>query len=245
MLNINNPQTIIDAINRHEFCAYIQKIVDAKTLEVIGGEALARWEHPKKGILTPNTFIKPLIQSGSISALDFYMFEEACKQQEVWQKQNTQKRLSCNFTRTTLSDHDFIHKLNAVIEHYPINYSQITAEITEDAQETSLKISTANIAYCKSLGMSIAIDDMGSGFSSMNDLQYYCVDIVKIDRSILLNAITPKGLNALNKMINTIHKLGKSVLCEGVETLEQVKLLKTMGCDYMQGYYFGRPEKAI
>ncbi|EJX04603.1 diguanylate cyclase/phosphodiesterase [gut metagenome] len=114
-------------------------------------------------------------------------------------------------------------------------------EITEDAKETNKQAAFSNIAHCKNMGFRIALDDAGDGYTSIADLRDYPIDVVKIDRSILNSAVTSRGAALLRGITFLVHSLDMRVLCEGVETKEQADMLRDLGCDYIQGYYFYRP----
>lgn len=231
----------IKAIKNGEFRVYIQSIVDARTGLSLGGELLARWCHPERGILNPGCFLDDMIECGAISALDLFVFEEACKCQQRLQKNGIQMALACNFTRASLSDPEFIDSMAGIISRYDIDYSHIIVEITEVVAENDKRAAVEEVKTCKAAGCSVAIDDMGDGCTSLHDLVDYPVDIVKIDRSILLGANTSRGLKKLRNLITSAHKHGAKTVGEGVETEEDVRLLKNLGCDMLQGFYFSRP----
>lgn len=232
----------LDAIKKGEFKAYMQKVVDVQSLQVVGGELLARWDKPEKGVVCPAEFIEQMIMTDTIAELDYYMFEEACKQQQEWQASGKNMFLSCNFTRLTLSKPDFVEKVFHIIKKYDFDHSKVVIEITEDCVESNGFIAFFNIAKCKELGLMVVIDDFGAGNTSFDDFKHYPVDIVKIDRSLLLEAEKEEGRKTLHSLISRISNLGVKVLCEGIETEEQAEMLKSFGCDYLQGFYFGRPE---
>lgn len=229
------------AINAGEFQAYIQPIVDAKTESSLGGELLARWNHPDQGILNPGYFIDEMVSCGAISSLDLFIFEEACRIQQRLQSSGEHMALACNFTRASLCDPMFIDNMAKIIKKYNIDYSHIIIELTEVVVESDKNAAIAEVKTCKEAGCSVAIDDMGSGCSSASDLVDYPVDIVKIDRSILLGAKTRKGLRKLRHLISSAHKCGARTVGEGVETEDDVRLLKSLNCDMLQGFYFGKP----
>ena len=231
----------LDAIRRREFTAYIQKIVNAENFQV-GGEVLSRWNNPEKGIVGPGEFISQMIKTDTIVELDYYMFEEACKQQEEWASFGKSMFLTCNFTRITIGESDFSERIFSIAKKYNFNRSRIVIEITEDCVETNSSVAFANIANVKRFGFTIALDDFGSGSTSFDDFSNYPVDIVKIDRQMLLDAEEEDGRKTLHNLISIASRMGMKVLCEGVEVKEQAEMLKSFGCDYLQGFYFGRPE---
>lgn len=148
--------------------------------------------------------------------------------------------LTCNFARITIGQESFVPRLQRIAERYVFDHERLILEITEDTLEDSRKTAFQNISRCKEMGFGIALDDVGSGYTFFSDLRDYPIDVVKIDRSILNSAIDGRGAALLQGMIALAHSLQMKVLCEGVETAEQVELLRQLDCDFIQGYYFYR-----
>lgn len=230
----------LEAIQNREFRMFLQFVVRGTDGTIISAEALSRWDHPQKGLLYPGSYIELMESEKTIAELDLYIFEEACRQLERWQNQGRKISISCNFTRITIDHEKFIPQLREIADRYFFERSNLVIEITEDAMENNKETAFANVSKCKALGFRIALDDAGSGHTSFSDLRDYPIDIVKIDRSILNSAVNPRGIALLKGMIALAHSLQMEVLCEGVETAAQEKLLCQLGCDYMQGYYFYR-----
>ena len=181
-------------VKKGEFKLYLQFIVDRNTKKIYGAEALSRWQHPDKGILTPKYYIEMMEQAKTIDMLDFYMFEQTCAQLEVWRKNGFKDlHLSSNFTRFTISKKDFLEKIEKIASKYEIDRSELIIEITEDSLENGKTEAFYNITECKKAGFVIALDDLGGGYTSFLNLYDYPIDYVKIDREILLNAKTEKG----------------------------------------------------
>lgn len=230
----------LEALQNREFRMFLQFVVDGKSGGLFGAEALSRWDHPQKGLLYPGSYIGLMESEKTIAELDFYIFEEACRQLERWQTQGRKLSISCNFARITIDYENFIPQLQQIVGRYSFERSNLVIEITEDAMESNKEIAFANVSRCKALGFRIALDDAGSGYTSFSDLRDYPIDIVKIDRSILNSAVNQRGIALLKGMIALAHSLQMEVLCEGVETAAQKDLLRQLDCDYMQGYYFYR-----
>lgn len=230
----------LEALQNREFKMFLQFIVRVDNGEIVSAEALSRWDHPQKGLLYPGSYIELMESEGTIGELDFYIFEEACRQLERWQKEGRKLNISCNFTRLTIGHDNFVSHLQEIVSRYFFDHSKLVIEITEDAMENNKKAAFANVSKCRDLGFRIALDDAGSGYTSFADLRDYPIDFVKIDKSILNSAVNPHGIALLKGMIALVHSLQMRVLCEGVETVQQVDLLRNLGCDYMQGYYFYR-----
>ena len=228
-------------IEKREFKVHLQFIVDNKTKEIISAEALSRWEHPEKGLLTPFFYIEKMTSVGLISEHDYYMFEMVCRQLHKWhQTEMGHIRISCNFTRITLSEPDFIDRIKEIISRYVFDVGKVIIEITEDVVEKNVDNAMKNVVECKKLGIGIALDDMGSGYTSFANLCDYPIDIVKIDRNILLKTENERGKALIEGMIALSKGLGKKVVCEGVETEEHNAYISSTGCDMVQGWYFSK-----
>ncbi len=234
-------ESILNGLANNEFKMYLQFIVDSKTRKIVSAEALSRWHNPEKGIMGPVSYIGHMETAGLISKHDYYMFDYACRQLEKWN--NTEYKdisISCNFTRITLSEDDCIDKLKTISEGYDFDRSKLAIEITEDAIEKDREIAKRNVMLCKELGFRIYLDDLGSGYTSLANLCDYPIDVVKIDRDILLKTDTERGKALLSGIIGLAHGLDMDVICEGVETVEQNTLVSQSGCDYIQGWYYAK-----
>lgn len=234
-------EEILNGIKNNEFKMYLQFVVDNKTKKIISAEALSRWDNPQKGIIGPGNYIGNMESAGLISKHDFYMFELACRQLEKWQDTEYEDiSISCNFTRITLSEEDCIDKLKMIAEGYNFDRSKLAIEITEDAIEKDRETAKRNVRLCKELGFRIYLDDLGSGYTSLSNLCDYPIDVVKIDRDILLKADTKRGKDLFWGIIALAHSLNISVICEGVETEKQNTLVSQSDCDYIQGWYYAK-----
>lgn len=231
----------LDALQNREFLMFLQFIVRGKDGRICGAEAVSRWDHPQKGLLYPGSYIELMESEGTIAELDFYIFEEACRQLEQWQAEGRDLILSCNFARITIGRETFVQRIQDIAARYTFDRGHLVMEITEDAMESNKQTAFDNISRCKEMGYRIALDDAGSGYTSFADLRDYPIDVVKIDRSILNAAVTRRGAALLRGITALVHNLDMAVLCEGAETKAQAELLREMGCDYIQGYYFYRP----
>lgn len=231
----------LDAIQNQEFQMFLQFIVRGKDGKICGAEAVSRWDHPRKGLLYPGSYIDLLEAEGIVAELDFYIFEKACRQLEKWQAEGRDLLLSCNFSRITIGRESFVQSIREIAERCSFERSRLVIEITEDAMESNKQTAFHNISRCKEMGFLIALDDAGSGYTSFADLRDYPIDLVKIDRSILNAAVTRRGAALLRGIAALAHSLEMKVLCEGAETQTQAELLREIGCDYIQGYYFYHP----
>ena len=237
---IELQRKLMGALENHEFLLYLQMIVD-RNGKIIGAEALTRWQSREKGLLSPGAFIEPLKSAGLIDKLDFYILEETCKQLEQWSLTGKEHLwISCNFTRLTISQNDFAERFQDVLGRYQFPYDCLIIEITEDSLMDNTTVAYRNILECKKMGCKIALDDLGSGYSSLQDLCDYPIDIIKIDRHILLKSTMPRGNALMKGLIKLGHDLGTKVLCEGVESETEKQRVCEAGCDYLQGFYFSR-----
>jgi len=234
-------ESILKAFENNEFKMYLQFIVDNKTKKIVSAEALSRWDSSEKGLIGPGKYIENMEHSGLISRHDFYMFELACRQLEKWKGTEFENvALSCNFTRITLSEENFIEKLLMISNGYSFDKSKIAIEITEDAIEKDRETATKNVVRSKELGFRIYLDDLGSGYTSLANLCDYPIDVVKIDRDILLKTELENGKKLFAGIIALAHNMDIKVICEGVETEEQNALVSTSECDYVQGWYYSK-----
>lgn len=234
-------EDILRGIENNEFKMYLQFVVDNKTEKIVSAEALSRWDCPKRGIVGPGMYIGNMETTGLISKHDFYMFELACRQLEKWSSTEYKDiSISCNFTRLTLSEENCIDRLKEISDNYNFDKTKLAIEITEDAIEKDRETAQRNVMLCKELGFRIYLDDLGSGYTSLANLCDYPIDVVKIDRDILLKADTKKGRDLFTGIVALAHSLNMPVICEGVETAEQTELMSETGCDYTQGWYYSK-----
>ena len=246
MNSVHKEQETIERISRgfenREFKPHLQFIVDNKTKKIVSAEALSRWHHPDEGILAPGKYIEIMVSSGLITEHDFYIFDMVCSQLEIWSNNEDFKHISisCNFTRVTLSEDGFAERIKEIADKYSFDRSKLIMEITEDAIEIDIKKAKKNISKCRQMGFTIALDDLGSGYTSLANLCDYSIDVVKIDRDILLKTDTQKGKELFEGIIALSRSLNLRVVCEGVETNEQNDFVSASNCDYVQGWYFSK-----
>jgi EAL domain-containing protein (putative c-di-GMP-specific phosphodiesterase class I) len=231
--------SILNALQNNEFKMFLQFIVDSKTKKIVSAEALSRWECPNKGIIGPVNYIGHMEEAGLISAHDFYMFELVCRQLEKWSDTEFNEiSISCNFTRITLAEEDCIERLEKISQKYNFDKSKLAIEITEDAIEKDMETAKKNVILCKKLGFMIYLDDLGSGYTSLSNICDYPIDVVKIDRDILLKTDTPRGKALFCGIVALAHSMDIAAVGEGVETEEQSDLVSQSNCDFIQGWYY-------
>ena len=231
-------------IAQGEFQLYLQFFVDARTFQVMGGEALSRWNHPQRKFLTPDSYIPLLEKEERISRLDFYGLEQTCGFLEDLDRHQIRNFfISCNFSRKTFSSADFAERCAQVLERYHFTRHLLIFEVTENGQlnyaegEQMLQ----NIVAVRSLGVRVIFDDFGMGFSSFHDLQEYPMDGLKLDKQLVDNMWTEQGRIILNALVETGHRMGLTILAEGVEDDDQISTLQELNCDVLQGFRFFIP----
>lgn len=231
-------------LERDEFELYIQFFVDAHSYRAVGGEALSRWNHPRRGRLNPDRFIPLLEREGRIGRLDFRGLELTCAFLEKLARQGVKDFfLSCNFSRGTFAREDFAARVAAAVERRDFPRKLLILEITESAdlsrQEAGQML--RSIVAVRKLGVRVIFDDFGMGFSSFHDLQEYPMDGLKLDKDLVDHMETERGRILLQGLVQTGHRLGMTVLAEGVEEDWQIEALRELGCDVLQGFRFSVP----
>lgn len=230
------------ALEKGEFQVFLQPKVEMSSKKIFGAEALIRWNHSKLGFLSPAEFIPILEQSGVITEIDFFVLDQACKLVRKWLDAGlTPIIVSVNQSRAHFLKKDYVDRLQNMLIQYNIPAGYIELEITETllGQET---VSDIMIKKMRSMGLLISIDDFGSGYSSLYLLHQISVDILKIDKGLLdEGGKHEKVRNIMRRIIQIASDIDVDVICEGVETEEQVEFLMGIGCPYAQGYLFGRP----
>ena len=232
------------AADRGEFQFYLQFFVNAHTFQVVGGEALSRWKHPQLGVLSPARYIPLLEEDGRIGEVDFFGLERTCAFLEELDRQQVRDFfISCNFSRRTFSSPDFVQRCVQVIEKYTFTRKLLILEVTESQllEQRDAKQMLQNIQGIRSHGARVIFDDFGMGFSSFHDLQDYPMDGLKLDKRLVDNMGTRQGRIILNALVETGHRMGLTILAEGVEEDRQIELLQSLHCDVLQGYRFFVP----
>lgn len=230
------------AIENNEFVMFLQPQVDYKG-NAYGAEALVRWQHPERGLLSPAVFIDVLEKAGLIYKLDRYMWEKAAQKLGEWKKKGyTQYHISVNISTKDFYLVDVYETFTGLVEQYDISPEKLKLEITETALMSDFEKNMEIIRRLQSYGFKIEIDDFGSGYSSLNMLKDISADVLKIDMGFLRASENElKGRDILESIISLAQKLGMEVITEGVEKESQVHMLKDMGCNMFQGYFFSKP----
>lgn len=232
------------ALINDEFKLYIQPKIDFKSEEIIGGEALVRWQSPEFGFMPPNEFIEVFESNGFIRDLDYYMLENVCKKIKEWKSSGIKiYPISVNFSQLHLYEADFVARVNKICQKYSVESKYIEIEMTERALSNKNDTLLPMINEFHELGFTISMDDFGTGISSLSVLKDIPVDSIKIDKSFLDGEDSERIQSVIAKMIELAKSLNMKVVSEGVETEEQIAFLKEMECDIAQGYFYARPMK--
>jgi diguanylate cyclase (GGDEF)-like protein/PAS domain S-box-containing protein len=232
------------AIDNNEFSVYYQPIFSLDNNTVEKAEALLRWNHPEHGILTPDKFISITEETGLIVQIGEQVLKQACNDFNDFKKYSkTIKDIAVNCSLRQFQNADFSDVVEKTIMEANIQSSQISLEITENLfinAEDSFAVST--MEYLRNKGIKASLDDFGTGYSSLGYLRRFPVDILKIDKSFLHDAsVNPNAKQLVDTIIKMGHSLNLTVVAEGIEDVETAELLKSLDCDYAQGYYYAKP----
>jgi EAL domain-containing protein (putative c-di-GMP-specific phosphodiesterase class I) len=227
-----------------EFVAYYQPKFSAQTEQLVGAEALVRWQH-NGTLIPPDSFISLFEKNGLISKLDYYMLDMVCQHLQLLHKQGYDvKPVSVNFSRSHLYEENFLDQLASIIARYQIPSRLIIVEFTEYAVMSEKQGLQKIIDGIHAMGMKLSIDDFGSGYSSLNMLQDFDFDEIKLDRQFLVGTTDLKRQHLIiSSLLDLAKKLGMETIVEGVETRQQLLFLRQQHCDAVQGYLFAPPLK--
>jgi diguanylate cyclase (GGDEF)-like protein/PAS domain S-box-containing protein len=227
-----------------ELVLHYQPTVDLRTSAIVGLEALVRWQHPTRGLLPPGAFIPAVEETLLIDEIGRWVLAEACRQAARWRREHTGETLtmSVNVSARQLERQVLVDDVRAVLEESGLDPSDLTLEITESALAHGHDEARAGINALQELGVRLALDDFGSGYSSLSLLQELPVEVLKIDRSFV-DGIEATGRRTalLRAIIEIARALGLTVVAEGVENARQAAALRRLGCPLAQGFYFARP----
>lgn len=234
------------AIETHTGLAlHYQPQIDGRTGQITGVEALVRWQHPDRGMLSPADFIPIAERFGLIAALGEWVTDEACRQVRAWLDEGVRLHVAINLSVHQLRQPDLVELIQAALSIHEVPPELITFEVTESAAMEDAKASLRLFEQLTQIGVQLSIDDFGTGYSSLSELRKLPVRQLKIDRSFVQNIDKEDDARAIARaVIKLAHALGLQVVAEGVETEAQQGLLMRWGCDQMQGYLFARPMPA-
>lgn len=243
MEKIQMQSELRQGIEKQEFLVYYQPQLNMTNNQIVGFEALLRWNHPEKGIITPNEFIPHAESTGLIVPMGSWILREACKQLKVWEEQGyTELIIAVNISVRQFKDKEFVSMVKHTIDETQINPSRLELEITETIALEDVEYTIAIMNELKELGVMFSLDDFGTGYSSMNYLKLLPVSNLKIDKSFLDNVVDNHCEQSIVQTIISLAKiLDLVVIAEGVETQDQAIFLQNAKCDKAQGYLYSRP----
>jgi diguanylate cyclase (GGDEF)-like protein len=243
LLNLEND--LRRALERQEFLVYYQPIVTLKTGSVCGFEALVRWQHPTRGMISPSEFIPLAEETGLIVPLGQWVLEESCRQMREWQEQSFASgalSVSVNLSGKQLSRADLCHQIKLILERTGLDPRSLKLEITESVVMENADLAINMLKQLRALGVQLSIDDFGTGYSSLSYLHRFPVNNLKIDRSFISRmGLGDENLEIVRTVIMLARNLGMEVIAEGIETKEQLAQLRALSCGFGQGYLFSMP----
>src|SRR5688572_18627922 len=234
------------ALGRREYVLYYQPRLESATGTVVGFEALLRWQHPERGLLLPAEFIGLLEETGDITAVGEWVFRHACEQLLEWERAGLQPLpIAVNLSARQFHDRGLDVAVKKAITETGVNAGMLELELTESSLMRDPEEAVRTLRHLESYGIKLSVDDFGTGYSSLAYLRRFPLDALKIDRSFVRDATTNADDAAITKaIIQLAHTLGLRVVAEGVETAAQRDLLRSLDCDEVQGFLFGRPMPA-
>lgn len=232
-------------LERREFQLYYQPIVSLQTGEIRGFEALSRWRHPQRGLVSPTEFIPVAEETGLIIPLGWWVFREACDQMRLWQLQFPEYLslvMSINLSAKQFAQPDFLEQITQILQDTDLAPSSLKLEITESVIMENAESATAMLLQLQALGIRFSIDDFGTGYSSLAYLYRFPIHTLKIDRSFINKLDSDsEQLEIVRTIVTLACNLGMDVVAEGVETVKHLAQLKALNCEYGQGYFFSKP----
>jgi diguanylate cyclase (GGDEF)-like protein len=233
------------ALERKEFVIHYQPIVELETRRIVGFEALVRWQHPTRGLISPAEFIPMAEETGLIVPIGYWVLAEACRQIREWQSlfpADPPLTVSVNLSARQFAQLDLVKKVAWSLQKTGLDASGLQLELTESMIVEDAESTAAILSELRSLGVQVQIDDFGTGYSSLGYLQRLPIDTLKIDRTFVSRIGRDKGGTEIIRTILALaHDLGMKVVAEGIETDEQLSKLSAMECEYGQGYLFTKP----
>lgn len=238
LLQLENE--LYQGLSEHEFFLSYQPIVAVEQDAILGFEALARWRHPTRGLISPAAFVPLAEKTGLIHQLGLWLLEQACRQLRQWQQAFPQAApivMSVNISTVQLAKPDLVSQIERILRLTEIAPGSLKLEITESALIENHAIALETLRALKALGVQLYLDDFGTGYSSLSRLQNLPLDALKIDRSF----VRDKNWTISEAILLLAEKLNLDVIAEGIETPEDLSSLKSIGCKQMQGYFFSKP----
>jgi len=233
------------ALVRSQLELYYQPKVHAPSAQITGVEALLRWHHPQRGMISPVIFIPLAERSGLINKIGQWVIDEACRQARAWRDQGLRMRVAINLSAHQLRQRDLPQHIADALQRHQINPDLLTCEITESVAMEDTETTARFFAELAAVGVHISIDDFGSGYSSLSYLRKLPAGELKIDRSFVMDvAHSDEARKIAAAVVQLAQALKLKVVAEGVETEEQFMILRQLGCDELQGFLFAKPMSA-
>ena len=245
-LEMDLRRAIALPISIEEFEVYYQPVIDIKDLSIVGCEALVRWNHPTRGLLNPGLFLSVASDMGAIATIDWWVLKQACQQMQYWLKTYPHislKQVSVNLSSILFMQPNWIEKIDRILLETGLERKHLKLELVESTLMDSTDATRTALEELRKSGINIDIDDFGTGYSSLSYLWRFPLDAIKIDRSFIIN-LEKKNLEIVKVVILLAHNLGMQTVAEGVETARQLEILRDLGCDRAQGYFFSPPVPA-
>lgn len=245
--NVLDEQELIgemeQALENGEFFVTFQPIFDAQKQDIVSAEALVRWRHPKKGVISPALFIPLFERNGFITKLDLFVWENVCKELAREQELGLPiKPVSVNISRIDLYNNDLCDRLLEMVEQNHLDPSNLKVEVTESAYMQDVHQLLKSMETFQQRGFQVLMDDFGSGYSSLNMLKDVPVDVLKLDMNFIQETREiSRAKNIIENIVHMAKQMNMMIIAEGVETQRQFQFLKDIGCDCIQGYYFSKP----
>jgi diguanylate cyclase len=232
-----------EALALEQFELYYQPKVDTQTGAARSAEALIRWVHPKRGVVSPAEFIPLAEECGLIVAIGGWVIREACRQAKVWQNDGMPAlRISVNLSASQFRETNLVENIRRALDDEGLKAQYLEVELTESAVMSDPEQSIAILEQLSAMGVLVSVDDFGTGYSSMSYLRRFPIDKLKIDRVFISEIVSrPQDASIVRAIVSLAHSLGLKVVAEGVETAAQLHFVKAAGCDEYQGYLFSRP----
>ncbi len=233
------------ALKTDELRLYYQPVFNLKTGKLVSTEALVRWQHPEMGLILPGDFIMQAEESGLIVPVGSWIFEEACKQAQIWLRKGHRLPISINISPRQLLQQDLLVQVKKMLKKYKLPAELLELELTENFLIQNMDVSIEILKQFRALGLKVYIDDFGTGYASLNYLKRLPIDYVKIDQSFIQGAPTdPQDAGIVKAIISMGHHLKLNVVAEGVESAAQAEFLTGSKCDRVQGNFYAEPMPA-
>jgi len=235
------------ALERGEFVLHYQPQLSLHSGKIIGCEALLRWQHPRRGLLLPNVFVPLAEETGMIAAIGEWVMRTACIQNRAWQEDGLAAvKVAVNFSAQQFASQDVVAQVKAILDETRLDPASFEMELTESAVMADAEAFIKSTQDLRALGVTLSIDDFGTGFSSLSYLKRFALDRLKIDMSFVRDiTYDPNSAAIAQAIISLGHNLKLAVIAEGVETVSQLDTLRAQGCDEIQGFHFSPGVPAI